>query len=307
VFRTASLKTALKAIIWAASANWGSNLQCAATIRRSLMPIDALVLPPALPSPRLGVTKANTMLYRASKFDCGACALKSKCCPNTPARKVPRSIHEGARDMARDIAKTDAYVVSRRERKKVEMLFAHLKRIVGLDRLRLRGPCGARDEFHLATKPPKTGSADPDAHVNSSHLTSGGCICPTGHACRAPHTEPSADFFERNPPTARIPKVRFRASPRRSSASRGGVHQWVLSVRFYPLDQAGANCAKHRLGLRAQGLSARRERPNALRSCDDLPLHGPAASALPTVSPNSLAASKADPMVQVVRRGSGDY
>ena len=52
--------------------------------------------------------------------------------------------------MARDIAKTDAYVTSRRERKKVEMLFAHLKRILRLDRLRLRGPCGARDEFLLA-------------------------------------------------------------------------------------------------------------------------------------------------------------
>ncbi len=36
------------------------------------------------------------------------------------------------------------------ERKKVEMLFAHLKRILKLDRLRLRGPNGARDEFHLA-------------------------------------------------------------------------------------------------------------------------------------------------------------
>ena len=67
-----------------------------------------------------------------------------------PARKVPRSIHEAARDMARDIAKTEAYVVSRRQRKKVEMLFAHLKRILGLDRLRLRGPNGARDEFLLA-------------------------------------------------------------------------------------------------------------------------------------------------------------
>ena len=100
--------------------------------------------------PRSGVTKDNTVLYRASKADCGACSLKSKCCPNTPIRKVPRSIHEGARDMARDIAKTDAYVVSKRQRKKVEMLFAHLKRIIGLDRLRLRGPCGARDEFHLA-------------------------------------------------------------------------------------------------------------------------------------------------------------
>ncbi len=52
--------------------------------------------------------------------------------------------------MAREIAETDAYLVSRRERKKVEMLFAHLKRIFGLVRLRLRGPCGARDEFLLA-------------------------------------------------------------------------------------------------------------------------------------------------------------
>jgi hypothetical protein len=63
---------------------------------------------------------------------------------------VTRSIHEGARDLARDIATTDAYLVSRRQRKKVEMLFAHLKRILKLDRLRLRGPNGARDEFHLA-------------------------------------------------------------------------------------------------------------------------------------------------------------
>lgn len=44
---------------------------------------------------------------------------------------------------------TADYVTSRRERKKVEMLFAHLKRILKLDRLRLRGPNGARDEFLL--------------------------------------------------------------------------------------------------------------------------------------------------------------
>ena len=92
----------------------------------------------------------DTYRYRASKIDCDACALKPECCPNGPARKVTRSIHEDARDVARDIARTDAYVTSRRERKKVEMLFAHLKRILRLDRLRLRGPCGARDEFLLA-------------------------------------------------------------------------------------------------------------------------------------------------------------
>ena len=52
--------------------------------------------------------------------------------------------------MARDIAKTNAYLTSRRQRKKVEMLFAHLERILKLDRLRLRGPNGAKDEFLLA-------------------------------------------------------------------------------------------------------------------------------------------------------------
>jgi len=100
--------------------------------------------------PRTGVMKDSSLRYRASKRDCEVCALKPRCCPNTPARKIPRSIHEGARDLARDIAKTEAYQISRHQRKKVEMLFAHLKRILKLDRLRLRGPNGARDEFHLA-------------------------------------------------------------------------------------------------------------------------------------------------------------
>lgn len=88
--------------------------------------------------------------YRASKHDCDVCALKPQCCPGADARKVMRSIHEGARDMARALSQEDEWITSRRERKKVEMLFAHLKRIMRLDRLRLRGPNGARDEFHLA-------------------------------------------------------------------------------------------------------------------------------------------------------------
>jgi hypothetical protein len=96
------------------------------------------------------VNDGATLLYRASKHDCDACELKPRCCPKMPARKVPRSIYENARDVARDIAKTEAYVTSRRQRKKIEMLFAHLTRILRLDRLRLRGPSGARDEFLLA-------------------------------------------------------------------------------------------------------------------------------------------------------------
>ena len=88
--------------------------------------------------------------YRTRKAACDACDLRPRCCPNGPHRKILRSVHEGARDLARDIATTDAYVTSRRQRKKVEMLFAHLKRILKLDRLRLRGPNGAKDEFLLA-------------------------------------------------------------------------------------------------------------------------------------------------------------
>jgi len=47
-------------------------------------------------------------------------------------------------------AKTEAFKQSSRDRKRVEMLFAHLKRILRLGRLRLRGPRGAQFEFTLA-------------------------------------------------------------------------------------------------------------------------------------------------------------
>jgi transposase len=95
-------------------------------------------------------TKAGTIIYRASQHDCGACPMKQQCCPNAPHRKITRSVHERSRDVAREIANTPQYKQSRRDRKKVEMLFAHLKRILNLDRLRLRGLSGARDEFLLA-------------------------------------------------------------------------------------------------------------------------------------------------------------
>lgn len=99
---------------------------------------------------RSHVTKADTIIYRSSQAGCVACPMKDRCCPNTPFRKIARSIHEAARDVARRIGETPEYVRSRHERKKVEMLFAHLKRILKLDRLRLRGLSGASDEFTLA-------------------------------------------------------------------------------------------------------------------------------------------------------------
>ena len=102
---------------------------------------------------RVEVPKKGGVVHHplgASKLDCTPCPLKSRCCPKEPARKVPRSIFERSRDIARSLVATELYERSRRERKKIEMLFAHLKRIIGLRRLRLRGPTGAKDEFLLA-------------------------------------------------------------------------------------------------------------------------------------------------------------
>jgi transposase len=92
----------------------------------------------------------HTFRYLGSVPECRACPLKAKCCPNMPARRIKRDVNEAARDVARALAKTEAFAQSRRDRKKVEMLFAHLKRILRLDRLRLRGPSGAQFEFMLA-------------------------------------------------------------------------------------------------------------------------------------------------------------
>src|ERR1700693_1517395 len=88
--------------------------------------------------------------YRALKRDCGACPLKPRCCPNTPARKVTRDVNEDARDHARALMGTPEFDKSRDERKKVEMRFARLKTHHRFERMRLRGLSGARDEFHLA-------------------------------------------------------------------------------------------------------------------------------------------------------------
>ena len=95
------------------------------------------------------VHDGRTLLYRASKRDCDVCPLRSRCCTRDAARKVPRHVHEDARDVARRKMKTKAFARSRDERKRVEIRFAHLKTHHGFVRLRLRGLSGARDEFHL--------------------------------------------------------------------------------------------------------------------------------------------------------------
>jgi len=94
------------------------------------------------------VDQGRILPYRASTNDCSICKLKPRC-TTAIARKVSRDIDEDVRDRVRALANTEAFQLSRRERKKVEVRFAHMKRILKLDRLRLRGLSGARDEVLL--------------------------------------------------------------------------------------------------------------------------------------------------------------
>jgi transposase len=94
------------------------------------------------------VDQGRILPYRASTTDCSICALKPKC-TTAVARKVSRDIDEDVRDQVRALANTEAFQISRRERKKVEVRFAHMKGIHKLDRLRLRGLRGAKDEVLL--------------------------------------------------------------------------------------------------------------------------------------------------------------
>jgi hypothetical protein len=94
------------------------------------------------------IDQGHIVYYRANKRDCSTCSLKPKC-TTAPMRKVTRDVNEDVRDWVRALANTEAFRQSSRERKKVEMRFAHMKRIFKLDRLRLRGLSGAKDEVLL--------------------------------------------------------------------------------------------------------------------------------------------------------------
>ena len=95
------------------------------------------------------VIDGGTLRYRASKVDCDVCAFKMRCCPqradaicpSRSARGCPRCRPRPGQDRGLRTIASGA--------QKVEMRFAHMKRIFKLDRLRLRGLSGAKDEVLL--------------------------------------------------------------------------------------------------------------------------------------------------------------
>lgn len=85
-------------------------------------------------------------IYRASGSDCRVCPIRQQC-TRAAVRTLAVSFDEALRDQVSALSDTDAFRRSRRLRKKVEMLFAHMKHQFRFRRLKLRGLAGAREEF----------------------------------------------------------------------------------------------------------------------------------------------------------------
>jgi transposase len=88
--------------------------------------------------------------YKARTEDCRNCARKAQCTNDGDGRRLTRHTDQQVRDYVKALQDTEAFKRSARARKKVEMLFAHLKQQFRFRRLKLRGLSGATEEFLLA-------------------------------------------------------------------------------------------------------------------------------------------------------------
>jgi len=79
----------------------------------------------------------RTHVYIGTRKRCGPCSQKAQR-TSSPLKYLASHIHEPARQRARDLFNTPAFVHAQRQRKKVEALFAELKNQIGVRRLRLR-------------------------------------------------------------------------------------------------------------------------------------------------------------------------
>jgi transposase len=87
--------------------------------------------------------------YIGSAKRCGACFQKAQCTSGR-YKYLAIHVHEPARQRARELANTPEFANAQRQRKKVEALFAELKNLIGLRRLRLRRLRFVREQFFLA-------------------------------------------------------------------------------------------------------------------------------------------------------------
>jgi transposase len=97
---------------------------------------------------RTARTDAPIHIYRATASDCKSCPIRQRC-TRSAQRSLSVPFDENARQEAIALQNTQPYLHSRRLRRKVEMLFAHMKQHFRFTRLKLRGLAGAAEEFLL--------------------------------------------------------------------------------------------------------------------------------------------------------------
>jgi Transposase DDE domain len=199
------------------------------------------------------VNDGATLLYRASKFTCDACALKPRCCPKKArAQGSALPLRGGARHGPPHRAKSEAGRASRWQRKKVEILFAHLKahppprpaEAARPERCPRRVPLG-RDR----SKPSQTGETDHPAKAAAGDLSAGHPVASLNAVSgrRDPQlaTDP-LNFFNRidpKPPfTASVASDVLEVASRHSSSiapcEKSRIVQWYDA----PPDQQDAAC-----------------------------------------------------------------
>lgn len=86
--------------------------------------------------------------YRAKPTDCRTCPMREQC-TRSDRRTLSVPFDEAARQEIIALQNTEAFQRSRILRRKVEMLFGHMKRQFRFTRLKLRGLAGATEEFLL--------------------------------------------------------------------------------------------------------------------------------------------------------------
>jgi len=97
-----------------------------------------------------GIDRASRVnVFRASPSNCATCPMKAACTVGR-ARRLAINFDEPARQYAKQLVDTDEYRLSRRERKKVEALFAELKDVIKLRRFRLRRLRNVKEQTLMA-------------------------------------------------------------------------------------------------------------------------------------------------------------
>ncbi len=192
--------------------------------------------------------------YFSRVADCRACPLKSKCCPNSPSRKITRHIHEAARDVARAIAKTaglrpDA-ARSQKGRDAIRSLEAHPSD--GTTEAEGAGRCPVRvyaRSNRPEPPPPRNIDGTPAGRSRAALCVASGCVggVGVGASCR------------RSPCWAGAPGTRL---------SRSSAGQCPGRRRILQQNRPGADTGK--LGDDVRSLkSARRQRLSAPTSAPD--------------------------------------